>query len=104
MIASGLNLSAACLDRLSQLLERHAPDLKVWAYGSRLGQESHEGSDLDLVLIAPQGRRVPATQLLELREALRESDLPILVDVHDWARLPVAFQNEISHRHHVLRF
>ncbi|MDQ7015785.1 MAG: hypothetical protein Q9N68_05335 [Gammaproteobacteria bacterium] len=38
----------------------------------------------------------PEENLFELKEALIESNLPILVDVLDWALLPDAFYPEIE--------
>ena len=37
----------------------------------------------------------PQANLSELREALSESNLPILVDLLDWARIPESFRREI---------
>jgi hypothetical protein len=34
--------------------------------------------------------------ILDLQEALVESDIPILVQVVDWARIPVSFHAEIE--------
>jgi len=60
-----------------------------------------EASDLDLVIRARRdGSRSPA--LGRLREALSESDLPMLVDVHDWARIPDSFRREIARAHVVV--
>ncbi len=38
-----------------------------------------------------------------LRGALIECDLPILVDVLDWAQLPEEFRREIEQRHVIVR-
>ena len=50
---------------LEALLREHVPDAEVWAYGSRITGESHEGSDLDLVARGPElkplGRRLLRT-------------------------------------------
>ena len=40
-------------ERLEALLCEHLPDVEVWAYGSRVNGQSHDGSDLDLVLRGP---------------------------------------------------
>lgn len=34
--------------------------------------------------------------LEKVLDALQESDLPYLVDLHDWANLPKAFREQIS--------
>ena len=31
---------------VEDLLRRHVPDAEVWAYGSRVNGQSHDGSDL----------------------------------------------------------
>lgn len=83
------------------LLRTFVPAAQVWAYGSRISGKAHEGSDLDLVLRNPSALDKPCSEIARLRTAFRESDIPILVDVHDWALLPEAFQKEIA-SHYVL--
>jgi predicted nucleotidyltransferase len=68
----------------------------VWAYGSRVKNEASEGSDLDLVVMNPKDPMIPFESLCELRTAFSESNLPIYVDVMDWARIPDSFRKEIS--------
>ena len=82
-------------DQLEALLREHVPGVEVWAYGSRVNGESHDGSDLDLVL------RGPALEPLDggfydLLEAIEKSNVPILVQAHDWAMLPESFHREIA--------
>jgi predicted nucleotidyltransferase len=89
--------------RLEALLDTLAPGLTVWAYGSRVDGTSHEGSDLDLVLRTPGNPSRQTESLPRIRAALAESDLPILVDLMDWAVLPDAFREEIEKNHVVIR-
>lgn len=91
-----LDLRPEWLETVRRLLALHLPDAEVWAYGSRLNGAAHEGSDLDLVVRNPADLNKPFQKLAGLREALAESDLPILVDVLDWARIPESFRREIS--------
>jgi predicted nucleotidyltransferase len=86
-----------------RLLAQYVPDAEVWSYGSRVTGHSHPASDLDLVLRNPVDFSIPQTGLARLREALAESDLPILVDVVDWARIPETFRREIEKQHSVMR-
>ena len=79
------------------------PRAEVWAYGSRVNGGGHDGSDLDLVLRNPANLGQPNKKLSALRAALIESELPILVDVLDWARLPEDFRREIEQKHWVIR-
>ena len=84
---------------IETLLRKHVPGVDVWAYGSRVSGESHDASDLDLVLRGPGLTPIPSDSLHDLREALRDSNIPILVETHDWSRLPESFHREIERLH-----
>ena len=84
---------------LLQLLQRHVPQAQVWAYGSRVTGGCQECSDLDLVLRNPQQLQQPCAGLTALRQALQDSLLPMMVDVHDWAGLPEGFHAGIERAH-----
>ena len=75
------------------------PQAVVWAYGSRVDGDAHEGSDLDL---AVKDFGQPQGDLNALREALQESNVPFLIDIFDFQRLPPSFQKEIEKKHAVL--
>ncbi len=91
-----LDLPAAQREIVQRLLAEHLPEVEVWAFGSRVTHSGHSGSDLDLVLRPPTRASLPPHKLSALRNALTASDLPILVEVHDWNRLPEPFQREIE--------
>ena len=97
-----LDLSRRYRDQVEALLREHVPGVEVWAYGSRVSGRSHKGSDLDLVLRGPDLKRIDSGQLADLIEALEESNVPILVQTHDWARLPERFHREIEREYVVL--
>ena len=89
---------------LNELIARHLPPaVAVWAYGSRVNGNAHDGSDLDLVLCGPGSQALPAGVASRFREALTDSNLPIFVDVHDWALLPASFHPRILTRYEVVR-
>ena len=94
-----LHLSERHRCMIETLLREHLPDVEVWAYGSRVNGRSHDGSDLDLVLRGSGLREIPAEQLVEFDEAVRESTIPFLVEARDWARLPARFHSEIEREH-----
>ena len=87
---------------LEALLRKHVPDAEVWAYGSRVNGRSHEASDLDLVLRGPDLEPL-GYEYVELLEALEQSNIPILVQARDWARLPESFHREIEGDYVVLQ-
>ena len=87
---------------LMPLLRRFAPTHEVLAFGSRVNGKNHAGSDLDLVLRDAAAPDQPCGKMGPLREAISDSNIPILVDVHDWATLPPSFRTEIERAHVVL--
>lgn len=91
-----LRLSARHLSLLRALLAEHVPEAQVWAYGSRVTGHAHEGSDLDLVVRNPANLAAETPNWADLQDALRDSDLPMLMDIHDWAHLPEAFHRNIE--------
>lgn len=95
-----LDLSDANLLILRNLLKEHVPQAQVWAFGSRVNGDAHEGSDLDLVLRNPDDLSKESKGGWALKEALTESQITILVDVHDWAFLPESFHQNIE-RHYL---
>ena len=97
-----LDLSRRYRDQIEALLREHVPGVEVWAYGSRVSGRSHKGSDLDLVLRGPGLKQIPSGQLMDLIEALEESNVPIIVQTHDWASLPERFHREIEREYVVL--
>ena len=97
-----LDLPRRYREQIEALLREHVPGVEVWAYGSRVNGRSHEGSDLDLVLRGPDLQQIDSGQLMDLTEALEESNIPIIVQTHDWARLPERFHREIEREYVVL--
>lgn len=88
-------------EMVDDLLREHVPGVEVWAYGSRVIGDAHDASDLDLVLRSPTLERL-GPELEDLRDAFQESNLPILVQAHDWAELPESFHHEIARLYVVL--
>jgi uncharacterized protein len=100
---SALDLPERHRQRLQALLALHTPQAQVWAYGSRVNGHAHEGSDLDLVLRNPADSSQDVQGWHQLKDALQASDLPMLVDVHLWSRLPQAFHANIEAAYVVLQ-
>lgn len=94
--ALSLHLPPRYLRFVEEILRRHLPDAEVWAYGSRVNGDYYEASDLDLVVRQPDDLTRPQTALDEVAAAFSDSDLPILVQIVDWARIPESFREEIQ--------
>ncbi len=97
-----LNLPLPYRRIVEALLREHVPDAEVWAYGSCVTGENREGSDLDLVVRGPELKPL-GDGFFQLVEAIEDSYIPILVQTHDWARLPESFHAEIEREYLVLQ-
>lgn len=76
--------------------------VEVLAYGSRVTGSAFEASDLDLALKSKSGQAVRSEVYNQLKEQIRETNIPILVDLSDFYRLPKTFQDNILAQHEVL--
>lgn len=87
-----INLKPKHLKILQDIFLHYCPKAEIWAYGSRIHGDSHSGSDLDL---AVKSFNDPGKNLSELRDLLIESNIPFLIDIHEYEKLPRSFQQEI---------
>lgn len=87
-----INLKLKHLKLLQDIFSGYCPKAEIWAYGSRVNGESHTGSDLDLVVKAFND---PHKTLAELKSLLIESNVPFLIDINEYEKLPILFQQEI---------
>ena len=76
----------------------------IWAYGSRVQGTCYEASDLDLVVHFPEGQASGEShaQLAEFIEALRDSNVPIIVQALAWQAIPEYFRANIEQCYEVL--
>jgi len=98
-----LRLSSEHRGVIQALLCEHLPGVEVWAYGRRVTGSSHDGNNLDLALRGPGLQEIPAGQVADFVEAVRDSMLPFQVEACDWTRLPERLQREIEREYVVLR-
>ena len=75
---------------------------EVWAYGSRVNGSAHEGSDLDLAIRSRDLTPLPGMVFNYLCDRIRNSNIPIIVELRDWARLPESFHRNITANHELL--
>lgn len=101
-LAKSLDMSAAELAIVQEILFRHVPKALVWVFGSRATGRAKKFSDLDLCIKAdkPLGLNVMSA----LAEDFSESDLPWKVDVVDWSTTNPDFRKIIDQDKMVLEF
>ena len=79
---------------VARILREQVPGIEVWAFGSRARHTAKPYSDLDLALITRQPMSLH--QLAGIADAFATSDLPIRVDVVDWASISESFRQRIA--------
>ena len=88
-----LNVKQKYLNELKNIFKKYCPNAEIWAYGSRLTNDCHSGSDLDLVV---KNFNDGTKNIIELRTLLNNSDIPFLIDINEFDKLPSYFQEEIK--------
>lgn len=89
-----IDLKTQDLNIACEILKTYAGDYPVWVFGSRVKGNAKIYSDLDLAIITP--KPLSLSQMAIIKEAFDESDLPIRVDVIDWAATSESFQKIIE--------
>ncbi|WP_439295044.1 nucleotidyltransferase family protein [Lonepinella sp. BR2882] len=96
-----IDLSEENLAIVKCILREYVPDLPVWVFGSRIKGTAKKYSDLDLAVITQQPMSIRLQA--DIEEAFSESDLPIFVDVIDWASCSENFKRIILQQYEVLQ-
>jgi predicted nucleotidyltransferase len=94
-----LFIAAKHLEEIRSIIGKLYPKARVWAYGSRVDGSAHDASDLDLAVV-DFGRA--DDDIMALRDAFRESNVPFHVDIFDYKLLPKSFQEEIVKKYVVI--
>lgn len=77
--------------------------INLWAFGSRVNGDACNGSDLDLVVKTKDETPLDLNEFMQFKEDLQESNIPFLVDVMDWGRIPDTFKENIKKQYEVLK-
>jgi type I restriction enzyme, S subunit len=96
-----LDLLPLHLRWVEKILAEHVPEYEVLAFGSRVTGRAKRFSDLDLAIISD--KPLAPRRLALLADALSESDLPIKVDLLDWAASDPGMRQRIESEHEVLQ-
>lgn len=76
--------------------------VEILAYGSRVDGTAHEGSDLDLVLRSKDETQIDMSEFSNFKIEIEDSNIPILVQVFDWASMPESFRKNVLKNYIVL--
>ena len=89
-----IQLEPRYLQIVKTILKTTVPDRHVVVFGSRATNTCKPHSDLDLCVMGEQP--LSLEQLASLTELFSESDLPMRVDLVDWASTTPQFQTIIK--------
>lgn len=92
-----INLPCEWLTEIQHILSQHLPEAKAWVFGSRVSGKAKQWSDYDIALLT--STPLNWQQLERLKDAFSESNLPIMVDLSDWSKLPTFLQEKIKQQH-----
>lgn len=97
-----IDLSAENWREVCEILQTHARNYSVLAFGSRVKGNAKTYSDLDLAIVTQ--KPLSLSEIALLTEAFEESNLPIRVDdIVDWASTNKAFQEIIRQQKVVIQ-
>jgi predicted nucleotidyltransferase len=82
----------ALIDRAHKTIKMPS---QIWAFGSRVTGEAHDTSDLDLVIVTPEDQKITSEEFLNFTDQLTDSNIPILIQVLDWHKIPESFHHNI---------
>lgn len=90
------------LQSLYKLFSEIKQPVEIWAYGSRVNNTAHDASDLDLVIRTQNLQAMSVSEYTLVVEKIKESNIPILVELRDWSTLPPSFHRQIEKQYEVL--
>ncbi len=77
--------------------------IEILAFGSRVDGSAHSGSDLDLVIRTKNKLALDIGEFVDFKEQLTSSNIPILIQVLDWGRIPDYFKDNIIKNYETLK-
>lgn len=85
---------------VNEILARLVPGKQVVLFGSRAGGSPKPYSDIDLCIMGDTS--VPSNTMSALRIAFADSNLPVRVDIADWATTNPEFQKIIGANNEII--
>ncbi len=88
------------LKQVKDILNKFAPGCEVRVYGSRVNGKAEKYSDIDLTII--DKGNINDKTLSDIKEALAESNLPMMVDVSLWSTINGKFKAIIQKKYVII--
>ncbi len=101
MIEKNLNLPSQDFQVVKDILKKHLPNETIYAFGSRVCGKIKPFSDLDIAIM--NNKPIDYAVFVALKNAFKESDLPIKVDLVEWTNTSDSFKKIILKCYYVLQ-
>lgn len=89
--------------RIIQILKESLKvESEAIAYGSRIRGDCHDASDLDIVIKTKSGEPLAKEEFNSIIKNFQESNIPIIIDLRDWALVPDYFHKYINEQNELL--
>ncbi len=95
-----IDLAPEHLEFISKEIKKTFPDSELRVFGSRVRGTASRYSDLDIAIVNITA--IDWKDLEKLKSSISESDIPILVDIHDWQSISEEFRKIIEEKYVVL--
>lgn len=76
--------------QVAQIIRGYLPNVRIWAFGSRVRGEAKPTSDLDIAV--EMHEKIDLAVMAKIREALAETDIPYQIDLVDCQRVSGDFK------------
>jgi len=90
-----IDLKKEILLKIISIVRKHFPLAEIRAFGSRVNGNAKSYSDLDLALL---NEKIDFKTFSKLKIDLEESDIPIRVDIVDYAKADEEFRKVIDQK------
>jgi predicted nucleotidyltransferase len=89
-----IDLDTNYLKEIKNILAELAPGCEARVFGSRVTGKAKKYSDIDIILV--DNHKLDWRLIEKIKQALSESDIPIIADVLDWNALTPEFRKTIE--------
>ena len=97
-----IHLNSEQFEIVANILRQFIPNKQIMAFGSRVKGTTKEFADLDLCVAGEQP--LSYIELINLKEAFSNSDLPFRVDIVDWTKITQEFKDIIMQDVEVFKY
>ncbi len=97
-ISKKITVEPRYLKILNSIFSKHISNKLIWAFGSRVKGNSTKRSDLDCVVFDATD-----VEISNAKEAFDESNIPFILQLLIWEKIPDDFKKNIKQRYFILQ-